>query len=247
MDEVFGIHAVHECLKAKARQIDRICVAQGTSNRQIQEIIELARRSGISIKFEPRAFLDKRSDGGVHQGVVALCSTYQPLELEEILGDLTTEPFLVVLDSIEDPRNLGAILRCCAATGVDGVILPKDHSAGLSSTVSRTAAGALEHLRISRVTNLVRAFGALKERGVWIVGVETGQSKAYDELDYKMPLAIVLGNEGTGLRRLVRENCDFLVSIPTPGKVHSLNVSVAAGVVMYEVLRQRHSAITFVE
>ncbi len=239
MQIIFGIHPVLECLKAKSRPIERILVVQGASNRNLQQVIDLARQHGVPVRFEPRAGLDRQSGGGTHQGVLAICASSATLDLEDLLGSLSASPLLVALDSIEDPRNLGAILRTCAASGVEGVLLPKDHSAGLSETVAKTAAGALDHLKIARVTNLVNALKTLKEKGVWIAGVETGQAKPYYELDYKMPLAFVVGNEDSGLRRLVRETCDFLVSIPTPGPIHSLNVSVAAGIVLFEALRQR--------
>lgn len=239
MQIIFGIHPVLECLKAKSRPIERILVVQGASNRNLQQVIDLARQHGVPVRFEPRAGLDRQSGGGTHQGVLAICASSATLDLDDLLGSLSAFPLLVVLDSIEDPRNLGAILRTCAASGVEGVLLPKDHSAGLSDTVAKTAAGALDHLKIARVTNLVNALKTLKEKGVWIAGVETGQAKPYYELDCKMPLAFVVGNEDSGLRRLVRETCDFLVSIPTPGPIHSLNVSVAAGIVLFEALRQR--------
>jgi 23S rRNA (guanosine2251-2'-O)-methyltransferase len=239
VDELYGIHSVLECLKSEARNIEEIYIQRTSSSRSLTEIVRLCRQKGIPLRYEPGTFFDRRTQGASHQGVLAICSAQKYKELEDILANLSACPTLVVLDSIEDPRNLGAIIRCCAACGVEGVILPKDHSTGLNSTVAKTAAGALDHMNVARVTNLVTVMKELKEKGIWIVGVETGQEKQYTELDYRMPLAIVLGNEGKGIRRLVRETCDFLVSIPTPGKIHSLNVSVAAGVVLYEVLRQR--------
>jgi 23S rRNA (guanosine2251-2'-O)-methyltransferase len=244
MQIIFGIHPVLECLKAKARPVERLVIAQGASTRRLQEIIDLSRQRGVPVRFEPKAVLDRQSGGGTHQGVLAICASSTTLDLEDLLDGLSTLPLLVALDSIEDPRNLGAILRTCAASGVEGVLLPKDHSAGLSETVAKTAAGALDHLKIARVTNLVSALKALKEKGVWIAGVETGQTKPYYELDSTMPLAFVVGNEDSGLRRLVRETCDFMVSIPTPGPIHSLNVSVAAGIVLFEALRQRRKLDT---
>ncbi len=244
MQIVFGIHPVLECLKAKARPIERILVVQGSSNRSLQEIIDLARQRGVPVRFEPKVALDRQSGSGTHQGVLAICASSATLDLEDLIDSLSALPLLVALDSIEDPRNLGAILRTCAASGVEGVLLPKDHSAGLSEVVAKTAAGALDHLKIARVTNLVNALKTLKEKGIWIAGVETGQAKPYYELDCTMPLAFVVGNEDSGLRRLVRETCDFLVSIPTPGPIHSLNVSVAAGIVLFEALRQRRKPDT---
>lgn len=238
-DVLFGIHTVLECLKARARPVERLFVAHGASNRGVQEIIDLARRGHIPVKFEPRTALDQKSGGATHQGVLAVCAARPSIDLEDVLASLGPQPLLAVLDSIEDPRNLGAVLRTCCACGVDGVIVPKDHAAGLSSTVAKTAAGALDLLKIARVTNLVAAMKQIKEKGIWIAGVETGETQQYYNLDFKMPLALVFGNEDSGLRRLVRETCDFLVSIPTPGPIHSLNVSVAAGIVLFEAVRQR--------
>jgi 23S rRNA (guanosine2251-2'-O)-methyltransferase len=240
VDIIFGVHPVVETLKAKSRAIDRILIAHGTSNRNIQQIIDLSRAQGIPVKFEPRSLLDRRSDGGTHQGVLAVCAAHSYIELEQLLDGLGNLPMIVLLDSIEDPRNLGAILRTCAVVGADGVVIPKDHAAGLSATVAKTAAGALNYLKVAKVTNVVSALKRMKERRLWIAGVETGIAKLYFEVDYQMPLALVFGNEATGIRRLVRESCDFLVSVPAPGPIHSLNVSVAAGVVLFEVLRQRH-------
>ena len=239
MDLIYGIHPVLERLKSNPRQIERIYIAQGTSNRNIQKVIELARKLGLAIRFEPRVLLDHQTGKASHQGVVAVTTVRNYALLDEMLGSLSPKALLVILDSIEDPRNLGAILRSCAAYGVEGVILPRDHAAGLSSLVSKTAAGALEYVRVARVTNLARTIQELKEKGIWVIGVESGQEKYCHEIDYPPPVAFVFGNEGSGLRRLVRENCDVLVSIPTQGEIHSLNVSVAVGVAIYEAVRQR--------
>ena len=238
-DEIYGIHPVLECLKSGARSVEKIYIQKTASSRIVSEIVHLCRQKGIPVRFEPGAYFERQTNGASHQGVLAVCSAQKYKDIEDIFESLSACPTLVVLDSIEDPRNLGAIIRTCAASGVEGVILPKDHSTGLTSTVAKTAAGALDHVQVVRVSNLVAAMKEIKEKGIWIVGVESEQKKQYDELDYQMPLALVFGNEGKGIRRLVRETCDFLVSIPTPGKIHSLNVSVAAGVVLYEVLRQR--------
>jgi 23S rRNA (guanosine2251-2'-O)-methyltransferase len=239
MDLIYGLHPVLECLKSSPRRIERIYIASGASNRNIQEVVSLARKTGLSLKFEPRVFLDRKTGKAAHQGVVAVCATKQYVDFSAILDNLGLKSILIMLDCIEDPRNLGAILRSCAAYSVEGVILPKDHAAGLSTVASKTAEGALEYLRIARVTNLTRAMGELKRKGAWVIGVESGQKKYCHEISYEGPTALVFGNEGTGLRRLVRESCDVLVSIPTSGPIRSLNVSVAVGVAIYEVLRQR--------
>lgn len=241
MDVIFGIHPILECLRAGSRPIERIVIVQGLSSRGIQQIIDLSRSRKIPVRFEPRSIVDHASEGGAHQGVVAFCAARPAVDLEEILTRLGESPLLAVLDSIEDPRNLGAILRTCAVAGVEAVVIPKDHAAGLSAVVAKTAAGALERVRVARVTNLVAALKRIKEKHIWVVGVETRQARLYHELNYAMPVAFVFGNEDTGLRRLVRETCDFLVSIPAAGPIHSLNVSVAAGIVLFEALRQRAS------
>jgi len=239
MDLIYGVHPVLECLRSGSRQIERIYLARGVSNQNVQKIIQSARERAVPIKFESRAILDRKCARAAHQGVVAVCAVRGYISLDSILENLSPKPVLAILDSIEDPRNLGAILRSCAAFGVEGIILPKDRAAGLSSVVSKTAEGALEYLRIAKVTNLVTAIEALKAVGLWVVGVETGQDKFCQDFSYDVPTALVLGNEASGLRRLIRERCDILVSIPTAGVIQSLNVSVAAGIVMYEVTRQR--------
>jgi 23S rRNA (guanosine2251-2'-O)-methyltransferase len=162
------------------------------------------------------------------------------VDAEEILDSLGELPFLVLLDGIEDPHNLGAILRSCEGAGVDGVFIPEHRAAGLNETVVKTSAGAVEYVRVARVTNLVRLIEELKERGIWVVGVEGGTAASYTDFDFNAPLALVMGSEGKGVRRLVREKCDAMVSIPMRGQVNSLNVSVATGVVLFEVLRQRN-------
>ncbi len=240
MDTLYGTHSVLECLKSGSRPIERLYFLQGIASRPMQELIELAKEKRIPFKFEPRVALDRKCDGMVHQGVVAICASQAFADIKDLLENPGPQKLLVILDSIEDPRNFGAILRSCAAFGVDGVIVPKDHAAGLSSTVAKTAEGALEHLKIARVTNLTRGIEQLKEAGIWVLGVESGQKQILDQVDLKVPLALILGNEGKGIRRLVREHCDFLASIPASGSIHSLNVSVAAGIALYEVARQRN-------
>jgi 23S rRNA (guanosine2251-2'-O)-methyltransferase len=237
MELVYGIHSVSERIRTNPGLIERIYVARGTSSRHLQETIDLARKLGLTLKFESRSVLDYKTNHASHQGVVAVCAPQHYAEFDEILCELSPQTTLVVLDCIEDPRNLGAILRSCAAFSVGGVILPKDHAVGISSIVTKTAEGALEHLKIARVTNLTRSIQVLKEKGVWVIGIESGQEEFCHKADYGGISALVFGNEGKGLRRLVRENCDVLLSIPTSGAIRSLNVSVAVGVVLYECAR----------
>lgn len=236
---IYGIHPVRECLRSGARPVSCLYIARGTGSPGLKAILHLARRQGYTIRFEARDLLDQRVGGANHQGVVAVCVARPYVEMEDLLDGLGPAPLVVVLDSVEDPRNLGAVLRCCAAAGVDGVIVAKDHAVGVTATVSKAAAGGLEYLSIARVSNLSRAIDQLKTKGIWVAGVETGQPLGCQDLDLTQATALVLGNEGVGLRRLVREKCDFLASIPTPGPIRSLNVSVAAGIVLYEAIRQR--------
>jgi 23S rRNA (guanosine2251-2'-O)-methyltransferase len=243
MDILYGTHSVLECIKSGARPIERLYFLQGFANRSLQDLIQLAKEKKIPFKFEPRAILDRKCNGMVHQGVVAICASQAFADIEELIINPKQLKLLVILDSIEDPRNLGAILRSCAAFEVDGVIIPKDHAAGLSSVVAKTAEGALEHLKVARVTNLTQAIEQIKQAGIWVLGVESGQKQNLEQVDLKVPLALVLGNEGKGIRRLVREHCDFLASIPAQGPILSLNVSVAAGITLYEVVRQRNLKI----
>lgn len=192
--------------------------------------------------------MDEMSRGANHQGIIAFLAgnptvkkNADYLDAEEILDSLSDVPLLVLLDNIEDPHNLGAILRSCEAAGVDGVFIPEHRAAGITETVAKTSAGAVEYVRVARVTNLVPLIAKLKERGIWVVGVEGGMATNYTDFDLNVPLAVVLGSEGHGLRRLVKEKCDALISIPMHGKINSLNVSVATGVVLFEVLRQRNT------
>jgi 23S rRNA (guanosine2251-2'-O)-methyltransferase len=186
-----------------------------------------------------RETLDRMAGGVPHQGIIAVVSEKPALSLEDLLASAREPALLVVLDGVEDPRNLGAILRTAEAAGADGVLVPDRHSAGLSETVGRASAGAIEHVRVARVGNLVQALGTLKSRGIWVLGFDTTGRERWDAVDLKRPVALVLGGEGRGIRRLVREHCDHLVSIPHFGHVSSLNVSVAAGIALYEAVRQR--------
>jgi 23S rRNA (guanosine2251-2'-O)-methyltransferase len=236
LDAVYGINAVKEAIQS--RPVEYVLVAQGQSSRRVQEIIDACRKAAIAVRFAPRAALDRETGNARHQDVVAVCSAKTYDDLEALLTS-RERPLLVVLDSVEDPGNLGAIVRTSVAASADGLIIPQRRAAGLSPAVARAAAGALEHLKIARVTNLVRSLVELKERGVWVYGFEAQAEKSYLDLDYTGSCALVLGGEGRGLHRLVHEACDVLARIPLYGPVQSLNVSVAAAVVLYEAARQR--------
>ncbi len=235
-EAVYGIHAVREAINA--RPVEYVLVAEGLHNRRVQEVIDACRAAGISLRFAPRPALDRAAQTPHHQNVVAVCSAKVYEDLEALVGS-RERPLLIALDGVEDPANLGAIVRTAVAAGSDGLIIPQRRAAGLSPAVARAAAGALEHLKVARVTNLVRALLDLKKQNLWVYGFEPKGEKSYLELNYTGACALVLGGEGRGLHRLVREACDALAHIPVCGSVQSLNVSVAAGVVLYEAARQR--------
>lgn len=239
MNLICGINPVLEALGAGTRHFDRLIVVKGLRNQRISDAIARASRLGVPIRFESRETLDRMAAGVPHQGVIAVVSAKPTVDLESVLAQAHDPALLVALDGVEDPRNLGAILRTCEAAGADGVLLPDRHSVGLTETVGRASAGALEHVKVARVGNLAQTLEALKARGLWVIGFDAGGVQRWDAVDCKRPLALVLGGEGKGMRRLVRERCDQVVSIPLFGHVASLNVSVAAGVALYEVVRQR--------
>ena len=243
-DIIFGIHAVSEAMKSRERSFDYIAIAKDRSDPRIQRIIDDARQSGIPTRFVKREEIDRETNTRTHQGVMAFTSRKKFSDLDEILDNKRGKhAFVLVLDSIEDPHNLGALLRSAEGAGVDGVVIPERRAAGISGTVVKASAGASEHLSVARVVNIARSLEDLKERNVWVVGLDERGSQSYDELDYNMDCALVLGAEGKGLHDLVRKKCDLLVSIPMMGEVASLNVSVAGALVMYEVLRQRRNAM----
>ena len=240
MNLIYGINAVTEALKARGRAFEWVGVAKERHDLRLQRVIDECRRQAVAVRFVPRAELDRMAGNNGHQGVVAVTSAKQYSDVDDVLAAKRgTHSLVVVLDGVEDPHNLGAILRTADAAGADGVVIPERRAAGVTAAVAKVSAGASEHLPIAKVTNIARALEDLKSNNLWIVGLDERGSQSYDSLDYKMDCALVLGAEGKGLHDLVRKRCDFLVSIPMLGKVASLNVSVAAGVVLYEILRQR--------
>ena len=244
MNHLAGFHAVEEALVA-GHPLDRILIARGQHGGRIQKILDLARSRGVPVRFEDRIQLDRAAAAEHHQGVVAFTAAREALDIEDILAGHSqpnaqaADQLLVLLDGIEDPHNVGAIVRTALAAGAAGLIIPERRAAGLTDTVARVSAGALAHLPVARVKNLARSMEQLKEAGFWLIGLDERAEKSYTEVDYKGRIAIVMGSEGTGLHELVRKRCDFLVSIPTTGPVRSLNVSVAASVVLFEALRRR--------
>jgi 23S rRNA (guanosine2251-2'-O)-methyltransferase len=238
MTLVYGIHAVSEALDA--RRVARLVHVRGAGPR-VDRLIARAQELRIPVDTVDARALDRQARGGVHQGVAAEVQPLPAYTVEELVRDATGPALLVVLDSIEDPQNLGAILRAADGAGVHGVIRQARHAAPLGAATARTSAGAVHHVRIATVVNISRALEALKELGVWTVGLDASASEVYDRVDYTAPTAFVLGAEGTGLRRLVRETCDRLVAIPMAGQVNSLNVSVSAGIALFEAARQRRA------
>jgi len=239
VDLICGINPVVEALSAESRHFDRLLIAKGVRNRRIEEAISRASRKGIALRFESRETLDRLAGSIPHQGIIAVVSAKPVMALETLLDQAHKPGLVVVLDGVEDPRNLGAILRTSEAAGADGVLLPERHSAGLSETVNRASAGGLEHVKVARVGNVAQSIETLKAREYWVIGFDASGTERWDAIDYKRSVALVLGGEGRGIRRLVRERCDHLAAIPLFGHVASLNVSVAAAVALYEVIRQR--------
>jgi 23S rRNA (guanosine2251-2'-O)-methyltransferase len=224
-----GIHPVAEALRSH-HPLDRVLVAQGAGGPRLQEIIDQARRAKVPVRFEPRAALDRLAGTPAHQGVVAFGSARGYQELE----DVATADLLVILDGVEDPHNLGAIIRTAHAAGAGAVIIPERRAASVTDVVAKAAAGALEHLPVTRVTNINRTLEQLKAQGYWIYGLDERGTESYDTVKFTTPSAVVLGGEGKGLHEQVRKHCDMLVRIPMAGKISSLNVSVAAGIVLFE-------------
>ena len=242
---VFGVQPVLEALRAGARPVERLTVAEGAHETRLREILEIARYADIPVRRVPRAELQRVAAGANHQGVVATIAAAHYTHTDDLLDALAARvgthepPLAVVLDGVEDPRNLGAVIRTVECAGAHGVFVPERRASGLTETVAKAAAGALEYVPVARAANVVRLIEELKGRGIWTVGTAAGAETSYADWDWTQPCALLLGGEGEGLRRLVRERCDVLVSIPLRGQIGSLNVSVAAGIVLYEAVRRR--------
>jgi 23S rRNA (guanosine2251-2'-O)-methyltransferase len=233
---IYGINPVLEALRA-----GRVSAVRVTDrhNDRLKALLALAASSHVAVQTVTADVLARESRGGVHQGVVADLEERREYSVEDLVRGAAAIPFVVVLDSIEDPHNVGAILRTADAVGADGVVIQSRRAAALGGAAAKASAGAVAHVRVAEVVNVARAIDELKDLGIWTVGLAGEASSRYDEIDVTGPIAIVLGAEGTGLRRLVRDKCDFLAAIPMRGHVGSLNVSVAAGVMLFEVVRQR--------
>lgn len=234
---IAGRNAVFEAMSGN-REIEKL-VVQKNSRGVLKDILKKARENRIPIRYEDRSNIDKLFNGQ-HQGVVAFVAAYKYSSVDEILQTDET-PFIVVLDNIEDPHNLGSVIRSCDGAGVSGVIIPKDRAVGLTSTVGKVSAGAIEHVKVARVTNIANTIDKLKERGIWVAACDM-DGEVYYQKDLTGSIALVIGNEGKGISRLVKEKCDFSVAIPMSGKINSLNAGNAAAILMYEVRRQRETS-----
>jgi 23S rRNA (guanosine2251-2'-O)-methyltransferase len=236
-----GKHSILEALRA-GRTIHKIWMIENAQKQLAHAILSEAKKAGVIVQNVDKRKLDQMISDVPHQGVVAQVAAYAYVEVSEILAkakEAGEVPFILILDEIEDPHNLGSILRTADCTGVHGVIIPKRRSVGLTATVSKTSAGAVEYIPVARVTNIAQTIELLKEQGVWIAGADGSAERSVYETDVSLPIAVVIGNENQGIGRLIKEKCDFLIKLPMFGQINSLNASVAAGVIMYEIVRQR--------
>lgn len=238
--KVEGRNAVLEAFRS-GRVVDKLFVLERCEDGPVRTILREAKKHDTMVQFVKKERLDQMSETGKHQGVIAMTAAYDYAEVEDILNKAREKgepPFVVVLDNIEDPHNLGAIIRTANLAGAHGVVIPKNRAVGLTATVARTSAGALNYTPVARVTNIARTIEELKKEGLWFVCADMGGTSMY-QLDLKGPIGLVIGNEGEGVSRMVKEKCDFVASIPMKGDIDSLNASVAAGVLAYEIVRQR--------
>ena len=240
MSVLAGVHPVREALAA-GRSLDRVLIARGAGGPRLQEIIELCRKRNIAVRFEPREALDRVANGAVHQGVVAIGAAHGYAGYNDAIAGAD---LIVVLDGVEDPHNLGAIIRTAHAAGANAVLIPERRAAGLTETVAKAAAGALEHVAVARIGNVSQALEDLKKRGFWIYGLDERGDQLYSDVAYARPTVFVLGGEGHGLHQQVRKHCDAAVRIPMAGAISSLNVSVAAGVVLFDWRRKNPPGVS---
>lgn len=240
-DWLAGKNPITEALKS-GRPLEKLFIAEGIKQASIVGLSKMAKERGVIIQRVHRQKLDQLTGGANHQGIVAIVAAYHYFELSQVMEAARNKGealFLIVLDGVEDPHNLGSILRTADAAGAHGVVIPKRRAVGLTATVAKTSAGAIEYVPVVRVTNLTRTLKELKQQGCWVTGAEASAKLSYTDVDFTIPTALVIGSEGKGISRLVRESCDYLVHLPMRGEVNSLNASVAAGLLMYEVLRRR--------
>ena len=239
---IAGKNPVLEALRS-GREINKLWIAEGVKKSGVQELIELAKERGVLVQFVPKQKIDKLAEN--HQGIVASVAAYDYAELDDLFNAAQSkneDPFFIILDELEDPHNLGSIMRTADAIGAHGIIIPKRRAVGLTAVVAKASTGAIEHVPVVRVTNLAQTVDELKDRGVWIAGTDAKGSQDYRKMDATLPLALIIGSEGKGMSRLLKDKCDFLYHLPMVGHVTSLNASVAAALLMYEVYRKRQEA-----
>ena len=236
---VYGCLPVLEALRARGRRIDKILIAEGTREKRLSEVIESARAGRITLNFVPRSAIDKYAADVNHQGVIAFTAAAEYADVDDILKTAGEDALILIVDGVEDPQNLGALLRSAECSGAHGVIIPERRAVGLTDTVAKASAGAIEYVKVAKVANLNRLIEDLKKQNIWVVGTSGEADTDYVDWDWTRPSALVMGSEGRGLHRLVAENCDVLVKIPMYGKIESLNVSAAASVILFEAKRQR--------
>lgn len=242
IDLIIGRNPITEAIKS-GRTVEKLMVAKG-SEKSLSQMIAMAKDRGIPVYYNDKSRMDKISDGGAHQGVAAYVSSYEYCEVEDMIkyaDEKGEDPFLIILDGLEDPHNLGAIIRSADGAGAHGVIIPKRRAVGITGVVAKASAGAIEYANVARVSNIVQTIEKLKKEGFWIAAVDMSDTP-YFESNLTGKIAVVIGNEGEGISKLVKENCDFTVSMPMNGSVQSLNASNAAAIIMYEVVRQRAAA-----
>jgi 23S rRNA (guanosine2251-2'-O)-methyltransferase len=246
-DRLYGIHPILEALQSKQRQFEAIYLQDGRKDHAVNEIRRLARSSGVRVDFKPRDILDRLAGSRHHQGAVGVAAARHYVSVDDLLRRVppNESPLLLMLDGIEDPHNLGAILRTAEAAGVHGVIIPERRAVGVTATVAKASAGAAEHVSVARAVNFSRTVEKLKTESFWVYALDPGSGRNYLELDYRGPVVLVIGAEGRGIRSLVAEHCDQRVYIPMKGRTQSLNASVAAGILLYEVVRQRAGGHAF--
>ena len=240
-DRLYGLNPVLEALRA-GRPFERIYISREKRGTNIRETLSLANSRGIEVRFTPKDIINKIASGVSHQGIIAIVAAKPYSTLEDVLRiakEKGEKPLLILLDGIEDPRNLGALIRVAEVGGVHGIILSERHSVGLTETVAKTSAGALDYMSVVKSKNLKHTISELKKEGIWVIGADNSAEKNIFDMDLDIPLALVIGSEGRGIKRVIAENCDLLLSIPMLGKTTSLNVSVSAGIIIYEALRQK--------
>ncbi len=240
MPVIFGINPILEDLKSQSGRVNKIIVAKSRGGEALQKVLKLAKQRGVHIEFREKSYLDTKAGGRLHQGIVGLCEPFTYVSVDDIISNRHPDleyNLILLLDCVTDPQNLGALIRTAHCFGANGVVIPGDRSASVTGTVIKASAGAANYTPIATVVNLANAIDYLKSQGFWIYGADLASGKSLASCDFKGHIGLVMGSEGKGMRPLVRRKCDFLFSIPQMGKIDSLNVSVAAGIILYEILR----------